>query len=66
MKKVLFLVMLLGSTMTFANKVHNHNSEEQRVVYEVIKHQLDTGVITIKEAQKQWSDYIHCCKEKKK
>jgi hypothetical protein len=62
MKKLLVMAMLLGSTLAFAKSSHVHSKQEQRTYYELVKHQLDEGKITIKEAQKMWLKYIKCCK----
>ena len=59
MKKLLLVVMLLGSSLTFA---HDHTQEEKREVYEFIQTQLKEGQITVSTAQKMWLSYIRCCK----
>jgi len=58
MKKLIFLAVLLTSTLTFA---HEKNKVEKKEMYNVIKTQLDKGVIDIETAQKMWADYIKCC-----
>ena len=52
--------LMLVSTLSFA---HEKTEEEKRVVYTLIKQQLNEGVITNKIAQKMWKTYLHCCKK---
>ena len=59
MKKLLLLITLLVSTLTFA---HDTNHIEKKQMYDVIKTQLDKGQISLKTAQKMWAAYIRCCK----
>ena len=59
MKKLLLLVTLLVSTLTFA---HEKDEIQKKKMYEVIKLQLDEGKIDIKTAQKMWKVYQECCK----
>jgi len=59
MKKLLLLLTLLVSTLTFA---HEKTEMEQKRMYDVIQTQLDKGQIDLKTAQKMWTAYIRCCK----
>lgn len=59
MRKLLLLITLLVSTLTFA---HDTNNVEKKQMYDVIKIQLDKGQIDLKTAQKMWAAYIRCCK----
>ena len=59
MKKLLLLITLLVSTLTFA---HEKTEMEKKQMYDVIKTQLDEGKINAKTAQKMWAAYIKCCK----
>jgi len=62
MKKLLITAMLLVGTLTFAQNPHNHTKEEKKLMYKFIQHQLDEGIITVKQAQKKWTEYVRCCK----
>ena len=59
MKKILLLITLLVSTLTFA---HEKNEISKKQMYTVIQKQLDKGQIDLKTAQKMWAAYIKCCK----
>jgi hypothetical protein len=59
MKKLLLLITLLVSTLTFA---HEKNEISNKQMYDVIKTQLDEGKISVQTAQKMWAAYIKCCK----
>lgn len=59
MRKLLLLITLLVSTLTFA---HDTNNIEKKQMYDVIKTQLDKDQIDLKTAQKMWAAYIRCCK----
>jgi len=58
MRKLLLLIALLVSTLTFA---HEKNEMEKKQMYDVIKTQLDEGKISVQTAQKMWAAYIKCC-----
>jgi hypothetical protein len=58
MKKLLLLITLLVSTLTFA---HEKNEILKKQMYDVIKTQLDEGKISVQTAQKMWTAYIKCC-----
>jgi hypothetical protein len=58
MKKLLLLITLLVSTLTFA---HEKNEISKKQMYDVIKTQLDEGKISVQTAQKMWTAYIKCC-----
>jgi hypothetical protein len=60
MRKLILMGLMLVSTLSFA---HEKTEEEKRVVYTLIKQQLNEGVITNKIAQKMWKTYLHCCKK---
>jgi hypothetical protein len=59
MKKLLLLITLLVSTLTFA---HEKTEISNKQMYDVIKTQLDEGKISVQTAQKMWAAYIKCCK----
>ena len=59
MKKLLLLITLLVSTLTFA---HEKTEIEKKQMYDVINTQLDEGKINAQTAQKMWIAYIKCCK----
>jgi hypothetical protein len=62
MKKLIIAAMLLVGTLAFAQNPHNHTKEEKKLMYKFIQHQLDEGIITVKQAQKKWTEYVRCCK----
>ena len=57
MRKLLLLITLLVSTLTFA---HEKNEISKKQMYDVIKTQLDEGKISVQTAQKMWTAYIKC------
>ena len=59
MRKLLLLITLLVSTLTFA---HEKTKIDKKQMYDVIQTQLDKGQIDLKTAQKMWAAYIRCCK----
>lgn len=59
MKKLLLLITLLVSTLTFA---HEKTERSKKQMYNVIQKQLDKGQIDLKTAQKMWAAYVRCCK----
>ena len=59
MKKLLLLITLLVSTLTFA---HDKTNISKKQMYGVIKTQLDEGKISVQTAQKMWAAYLKCCK----
>ena len=59
MRKLLLLITLLVSTLTFA---HEKNEISKKQMYDVIKTQLDKGKISVQTAQKMWKAYRECCK----
>ena len=59
MKKLLLLITLLVSTLTFA---HEKTERSKKQMYNVIQKQLDEGKISVQTAQKMWAAYIKCCK----
>ena len=59
MRKLLLLITLLVSTLTFA---HEKTERSKKQMYNVIQKQLDKGQIDLKTAQKMWAAYIRCCK----
>lgn len=59
MRKLLLLITLLVSTLTFA---HEKKEITKKQMYDVIQTQLDKGQIDLKTAQKMWAAYIRCCK----
>ena len=59
MKKLLLLITLLVSTLTFA---HEKTEISNKQMYDVIKTQLDEGKISVQTAQKMWQAYLKCCK----
>jgi len=59
MRKLLLLITLLVSTLTFA---HEKNEISKKQMYDVIQAQLDKGQIDLKTAQKMWKAYRECCK----
>jgi len=58
MKKLLLLITLLVSTLTFA---HDKTEISEKQMYDVIRTQLDEGKIDLQTAQKMWTAYIKCC-----
>ena len=59
MRKLLLLITLLVSTLTFA---HEKTERSKKQMYNVIQKQLDKGQIDLKTAQKMWAAYVRCCK----
>ena len=59
MRKLLLLITLLVSTLTFA---HEKTKIDKKQMYDVIQTQLDKGQIDLKTAQKMWAAYVRCCK----
>lgn len=62
MKKLLTIALLLGSTIVFAKSEHGHSTEEKKEYYNILKHQVEKGIITLEQAQIRWKNYIYCCK----
>ena len=58
MRKLLLLITLLVSTLTFA---HEKNEISKKQMYDVIQAQLDEGKISVQTAQKMWAAYVKCC-----
>ena len=58
MRKLLLLITLLVSTLTFA---HDKTNISKKQMYDVIKTQLDEGKISVQTAQKMWAAYVKCC-----
>lgn len=61
MKKLFIILLLFSSSFALA---HPTTKAEKKEVYEFIHSQLKQGKITLQVAQKMWTAYIRCCKEK--